>query len=129
MRSPKAVVPRPTDIAQTRRKGRQRRRWPVLGIVLSLFVLEAALWLAPVDDALFAVEQRDDWPVMTMQPDTNYTVIANAVSSTGSPPVGAFVVKTIVKNLTSCSISPAALPGTGNSVTWNVHMFRAPPAP
>jgi hypothetical protein len=58
------------------------------------------------------------------EPDTGYGVHLTAVSSTGTPPVGAFVIGQVVKTTAHFSVSPVSVPGTGNSVTYDISMFR-----
>lgn|SRR5574337_1081518 len=58
------------------------------------------------------------------QSNNAYRVTATAESYVGSPPDGAFIIKSVVKETGKFTVTLAAAPGSGNSVTFNWHIKR-----
>lgn len=58
------------------------------------------------------------------QVDTNYRVIVQAISSTGTPPQGAFIVVAKAYTKTTFSFTLAAAPGAASSVTFEYQLIR-----
>lgn len=56
--------------------------------------------------------------------DTDYTVIVQAVSFTGSPPVEAFVVKQKVYATDKFTVTMYSAPGTTNAVTYEWQLIK-----
>jgi hypothetical protein len=58
------------------------------------------------------------------QADTNYRVMVNAISSTGTPAVGAYVVIAKTYTLNNFTVTIFVAPGTSNSVTFDWQLIR-----
>lgn len=60
----------------------------------------------------------------SVQPDTNFFVTFGGAAFTGAPAAAAFIVVSIVKTTTGFTLTLAAAPGVGNSVTLAWHVAR-----
>jgi hypothetical protein len=60
----------------------------------------------------------------TPQPDTNYKVIIQPVSITGTPAANAYIVATKTYNTADFSATMLAAPGVGNSITYEYQLIR-----
>jgi hypothetical protein len=58
--------------------------------------------------------------------DTGYFAIATAASSTGTPASGSRTVAGFVNAVDKVTVSVVTAPGVGNSVIFNVALFRVP---
>lgn len=60
----------------------------------------------------------------TPQVDTDYRVIVQAISSTGTPALGSFVIVAKAYTTTTFSFTLAAAPGAASSVTFEYQLIR-----
>lgn len=61
---------------------------------------------------------------ISAQPDTAYTVNLQALTSTGTPPIDAFVVTSKSYTTGNFTFTVGAVPGVGNSVTYEWQLIR-----
>lgn len=58
------------------------------------------------------------------QTDVNYRIAVTATESTGTPADAAFIVKAVAKTKTGFTLTLAAAPGSGNTVTFDWQIQR-----
>jgi hypothetical protein len=58
------------------------------------------------------------------EPDTDYLVLASPRGFDGDPPVNAYVVRHVIKNLNNFNVITFATPGAGNTIYWDIMFLR-----